>query len=217
MTKGRFSGGTSDKSLSIYVSKSSSKGMGSSFTVLWNHDRVAIAKRHGLLGQPIPFLFGGPHTSQPSFCRAGVQGGDVVYPVQVKSGVVHLLARVVVREIVPVETFVHERTDLYPPEKRGRWMGETLDIAIQSQPWLRALNWTCSDHVLKPEKSSPLTVEVTLPVHALERLSFRSKKTLRPIEGVEDGRLTTITGLQGVYRLSEKSAEDFWLAAEGGP
>jgi hypothetical protein len=190
--------------------------MSNSFTVLWNSDRVKIARLHNLLGKPIPFLFGGPHTSQPSFTRAGVSPSDIIYPVLVKEGTVHILARVVTREIVSVDSFVSDQADLYPSDQKGRWTGETLELAVQRQPWLRAFNWTCSDHVLLPESSSPLTTSVTLPVHALERLTYCSRKAERPLKGVQDGRLSTITGLQGVYRLAESSSEDF-LAATGSP
>jgi hypothetical protein len=184
----------------------------SSFTVLWNSERVKIARLHGLLEQPIPFLFGGPHTSQPSFIRAGVGPSDIIYPIFVKNGAVHILARVVTREIVSLESFVSARTDLYPADKCGRWTGETLMLAVGRQPWLRAFNWTCSDHVLLPDNSSPLTTSVTLPIQALERLTYRSQKAERPLKGVQDGRLGTITGLQGVYRLAELSAADFLAA-----
>jgi hypothetical protein len=188
--------------------------MSSAFTVLWSADRVKVATTHGRLNQPIPFLFGGPHTSQPSFIRAGVEPGDIIYPVTVTDGQIHILARVVTKEILSVETFIADRPELYPLNRRGRWMGETLDIAKQRQPWLGAYCWTSSDHVLMAESSSILTTEVVLPLECLERLTFRSNKAERLIKGVIEGKLTTITGLQNVYRLAEGSLADFATVAK---
>jgi len=181
----------------------------SAFTVLWNGDRVKIATRHGMLGKPVEFLFGGPHTSQPSFARAGVEPADIIYPIFVKDGQIHILARIVTKETVSVEEFISRRPDLFRPDGQETWPMATLDAAVQAFPWLRAFCWTCSDHVVLAERSSPLTREMLLPVGLLGRLTYRSRRAERPLKGVEDGRVTTIAGLQGVYRLSEPSARDF--------
>ena len=55
--------------------------MSDSYTVFWTMDRWlgALAVGH----QPLPVLFGGPHLSEPSFRRAGVKVGDLLYPVAV--------------------------------------------------------------------------------------------------------------------------------------
>ena len=179
------------------------------YTVLWNSDRVKIAKKHGLAGRPIDFLFGGQHTSQPSFIRAGVKAGEVVYPISLRDGGVHIHSQFRVRAIITVEDFITAHPDLYPPDQHGRWPFETLDKGVESHPWLRALNWTCSDHILLAERSTPFSLETVLPPEMLTRLTYRSKKTERPIRGVADGRLTTSISLQGVYRLSFSSATDF--------
>jgi hypothetical protein len=47
-------------------------------------------------------LFGGPHTSEPSFRRATVQPGDLLYPIGVCDQVLYVLGRMRVQEIVPV-------------------------------------------------------------------------------------------------------------------
>ncbi|GEP46216.1 hypothetical protein BGE01nite_55070 [Brevifollis gellanilyticus] len=183
--------------------------MSSAYTVIWNSDRVKIAKKHGLAGKGIEFLFGGPHTSQPSFSRAGVVGGDIIYPIFVRDGMVHILSRVVTSEIVTVDHFIASRPDLYPPERHGKWPFETLDAGVELHPWLRALNWTCSDHVVLAERSTPVNLDNVLPAEMLTRLTYRSKKAERAVRGVVDGRLTTIVSLQGVYRLSLSSESDF--------
>ena len=183
--------------------------MSNAYTVIWNSERAKIARKHGLAGRGLEFLFGGPHTSQPSFTRAGVTAGDVVYPISVRDGMVHILARVRAGEIVTVDDFIAAHPDLYPPERHGRWPFQTLDSGVELHPWLRALNWTCSDHVVLAERSTPFSLETVLPSEMLARLTYRSKKAERPVRGVVDGHLTTIVSLQGVYRLSLSSASDF--------
>lgn len=188
--------------------------MSEAFTVLWNSDRVRIARTGGRVGKPLPFLFGGPHISQPSFLRAGVRPGDQVHPIFVKGGVLHVLASLIVERIVTVEDFIAENPELYPPDRRGRWLGETLEFAAAGQPWLKAVCWTCSDHVLIAGDSTPLSLQSALPQEALSRLTFRSKKAVRPVKGLKDGKLTGVISLQGIYRLTESSANDLLEATE---
>lgn len=138
-----------------------------------------------------------------------MKAGEIVDPVSVRDGAVHIHTQIVVRAIITVEDFITAHPDVYPPEQHGRWPFETLYKGVDLHPWLRALNWTCSDHIVLAERSTPFTHETVLPPEMLTRLTFRSKKTERPIRGVVDGRLTTIISLQGVYRLSLSSATDF--------
>jgi hypothetical protein len=52
--------------------------------------------------QRMAVLFGGPHTSEPSFRRATVQPGDLLYPIGVCDQVLYVLGRISVSEIVQV-------------------------------------------------------------------------------------------------------------------
>ncbi|RYD27594.1 MAG: hypothetical protein EOP86_24300, partial [Verrucomicrobiaceae bacterium] len=176
--------------------------MSHAYTVLWNAERMGIAKKHGIAGRGIEFLFGGPHTSQPSFIKAGVMAGDVVYPVMVRNGMVHILAQVVAGRTVTVEEFIEAHPQLYPPERQALCPSLTLDAGVALHPWLRALNWSCSDHVLLAQWSSSLGTGTVLPSPMLERLTYCSRKAERGVKGIVDGRLTTIISLQGIYPLS---------------
>lgn len=184
--------------------------MSNAYTVLWNSDRIKIARKHDLIGRSIDFLFGGPHTTQPSFIRAGVKAGEIVYPVAVRDGALHILSQIRVRAILTVDDFISEHPDLYPPaERQGRRAFEILDLGVQLHPWLRALNWTGSDHVLLAERSTPFSLETVLPSEMLTRMTLRFNKLERPVSGVADGRLTTTVGLQGIHRLSFSTAWEF--------
>jgi hypothetical protein len=69
-----------------------------SYTVFWTMDRWlgALAVGH----KPLPVLFGGPHLSEPSFRRAGVKVGDLLYPVAVMNHQVFVIGRMRVREML---------------------------------------------------------------------------------------------------------------------
>lgn len=186
--------------------------MSSSFTVMWNGDRVRSAKP--LAGKPVPFLAGGPHVSQPLFSRAGVREGDCVYPIFVRQKTLHVLARVVVKNFVEIDQFISSRKDLFPAHLRGSGQLETLDRTSSVMPWLKAFWWTCANEMLLPETSTAISLTTTLPVASLERLTYVSKKGSRGVRGLKDGQLTSVISLQGVYRLSSDSAADFAAAVE---
>ena len=57
--------------------------MSEAYTVFWTIDRWLGALSVG--HKPLPVLFGGPHLSEPSFRRAGVRVGDLLYPVGVSN------------------------------------------------------------------------------------------------------------------------------------
>lgn len=173
--------------------------MSSAFTVLWNSDRVKIAKRQGLVGKPIPVLFGGPHNSQPSFIRAGVKPGDIVYPIGLKAGVIYVLAQVVTAEILPIKVFEEKRAEFY----------DALGYPGELPPWHRAVRWTCTEEALMPAQSSLCSVTVKLTPDMVTRLTYRSQRAQRSPKGIKDGRLLSALGVQGAYRLGENSAEDF--------
>lgn len=59
-------------------------------------------RRAAAVCQCLTVLFGGPHSSEPSFRRATVQPGDLLYPIGVCDQVLYVLGRMRVREIVPV-------------------------------------------------------------------------------------------------------------------
>jgi hypothetical protein len=185
--------------------------MPDSFTVYWSKSRVDIA-RGWLASHPIPFLCGGPHISQPSFSRAGVKPGDTVYPITLRGPNIHLLASFTVDRIIPVDEFIEHRPDLYPLSDRGRWIGETLDLAAKRLSWHRALCWTCTEHVLVPVASSAVSLRCIIPTDCLSRLTFRSQKAERLLRWSKDGKTPLLGSIDRIYRLADESAEDLRLA-----
>jgi hypothetical protein len=161
------------------------------YTVFWTMDRwlSAVAVGH----RPLPVLFGGPHLSEPSFRKAGVRVGDVVYPVAVSNRRVHLVARMQVREMVLL----------------GQEDGPTL--IEQRFPEYRAWKFlapTCTEEVVIGMNGTAPRVDLEVPREILDRLMFRSQRGERGLKHLKDGELTSSIGLQGIYRLATASAED---------
>jgi hypothetical protein len=152
--------------------------------------------------KPLPVLFGGPHLSEPSFRRAGVKVGDLLYPVAVSNRRVHLVARMRVREMI-----------LLSQED-----GPTLIDARfpQFKAW-KVLAPTCTDEVMIGTEGVPPRADLELPAETLERLSFRSQRGERKLKYVKNGELTRSIGLHGIYRLSQTSAADLAELIESPP
>ena len=159
--------------------------MTEAYTVFWTMDRWlgALAVGH----KPLPVLFGGPHLSEPSFRRAGVKVGDLLYPVAVMNRQVYLIARMRVREMLLL----------------GQEDGTTLidQRFPQFKPW-KILAPTCTEEVVIGSEGTTLRADLPLPPDMLMRLSFRSQRGERPLKYVKDGELARSVGLHGIYRLA---------------
>src|SRR5580693_4204492 len=73
--------------------------MSEAYSVYWPRQRW---RRATGVCQCLAVLFGGPHLSEPSFRRAAVQPGDLLYPIGVCNQVLYVLGRMRVQQIVPV-------------------------------------------------------------------------------------------------------------------
>jgi hypothetical protein len=152
--------------------------------------------------KPLPVLFGGPHLSEPSFRRAGVKVGDLLYPVAVMNRQVYLIARMRVREMLLL----------------GQEDGTTLidQRFPQFKPW-KVLAPTCTEEVVIGSEGTTLRADLPLPPDMLMRLSFRSQRGERPLKYVKDGELARSVGLHGIYRLAASSAADLATLIESPP
>jgi hypothetical protein len=171
-----------------------------SYTVFWTIDRWLGALSVG--HKPLPVLFGGPHLSEPSFRRAGVRVGDLLYPVAVSNRRVHVVARMRVREMLLI----------------GQEDGPTLidQRFPQFKAW-KILAPTCTEEVIIGAEGTTLRADVEVPPEILERLTFRSQRGERALRYVRDGELTRSVGLAGIYRLSPSSAADLASLIDSPP
>jgi hypothetical protein len=143
--------------------------------------------------KPLPVLFGGPHLSEPSFRRAGVKVGDLLYPIAVANRRVHVIARLRVREML-----------LLGQEDGPALIDERFP---QYKAW-RFLAPTCTEEVVIGMDGTAPRADLTMTPEMLSRLTFRSQRGERTFKQVRDGELTSSLGLQGIYRLSDSSAAD---------
>ena len=183
--------------------------MSSAFTTLWTKDRCKILSSNHLEGTPISVLFGGPHTSEPGFRRAGVIPGDFIYPVRVDKGILYLIARVRVKEIISIEDYIKVFPEEFIGCEKSPWPSLVFDSYIKLHPEKRFLAPTCTEEAVLVEESTPMRLDVAVPAEMLERLRFRSQKRERGLKHIKDGLLKSVISLQGIYRLSAASARDF--------
>jgi hypothetical protein len=180
--------------------------MAHAYTIFWTQDRYNTLCRLGWAGRQMETLFGGPHTSEPSFTRAGVCPGDLIYPITVRSGVLSVLGRARVRDIFKLDTYIEQHADLFslnfpePPTKAF------VRYRI-AHPAVACLAPTCTDEVVECEESTPLRFDLTIPPDLLTRLRYRSQRRERDLsQHLRDGRLVHSLAIRGIYRLSASSA-----------
>lgn len=199
--------------------------MADAYTMFWTRERCDTLRRLGWANRSLDTLFGGPHTSEPSFIRAGVRPGDAVYPITVRAAVLYVLGRVRVRRILTLEDYV-EHADLFAPylKEPPAWAFEVKHYGLSprfvqateafdryraANPAVQALAPTCTDEAAECEDSTPLRFDLAVPPDLLARLRFRSRRRERDLHRhLRDGRLIQSIGVQGIYRLSEPSARE---------
>ena len=190
--------------------------MSSSFTTYWGRDRYVAARDKAPPGFRLGVLFGGPHLSLPSLRRAGVRLGDRVYPVHVNAGLLYVLGCMRVARLLTEEEFKAElaRGDggggadapilkhmVRPP---GRLEPTLLYLApVATHEFLAP---TCTDEAALGDEGTPLWFDLAAPRDLVESLRYASRRGERPLRHVADGRITSISGLQGIYRLAPPSA-----------
>jgi hypothetical protein len=135
-------------------------------------------------------LFGGPHTSRPSFRRAGVVPGDRIVAVRAWQASLFLVCAMEVGRIVDYEVAGAELAD------------EDYPKLIH---WRPLKSGAISEVVLGPP-GTPIRFDAPLPGELLEQLSFISRQGERQLKHLEAGRLLRSISLQGIYRLAPDSA-----------
>jgi hypothetical protein len=178
-----------------------------SFTVLWTADRCRHLQKYGQEGSRLELLFGGPHQSLPSLRRAGVRAGDWIYPIRVHQGVLYVIARMKVRRLLSVEEYIAENAGLFAG-LQGPAPAITLQRYFQAHPEKAYLAPTCTDEVALGEQGTPIRLDITAAPAMVERLRFRSQRGERGIKHLQNGRITKTISLQGIYRLSDGSAQE---------
>ena len=183
--------------------------MGDSYTTLWSNDRIQQIKKHHQEGSRLEILFGGPHTSEPSFRRYGVQEGDYIYPIRVYKGVLYVIARMKVKRLISLVEYIEQYPQIFAQCEKSQWPTVTFGSYLALHPEKLYLAPTCTDEVAIGEEGTPIRLDVMMPPDLLERLRFRSRKKERGLQQIVNGRLMSVMSLQGgIYRLTEQSAQE---------
>jgi hypothetical protein len=165
--------------------------------------------------------FGGPHNSAPSFIRARVGPGDIVMPVQVKDGKLHVLAAMRVAELLSVEDFVARHPEdfsavrthpefqrllprLETPHLQAFWL---VRLWLEGQRETAAVCPGEATEVLLGEGVLPISLTRVAPPELVLALRWQSGR--RPERAIRhlasDGRIERSLTLQGIYRLTPES------------
>jgi hypothetical protein len=173
-------------------------GMSEAYSVYWPQPRWRQA---ACVSQRLAVPFGGPHRSEPSFRRAAVQPGDLLYPIGVCDQVLYVLGRMRVQQIVPV----------------GEDRAQLAEYFARYSAW-RFLASACTSEVVLGGEGTGVLLDRPLPGEILQRLTYRPRGGPRPVRHVsEDGRLLHPLSVQGIYRLAESSAADMEAIVAGPP
>lgn len=153
--------------------------------------------------QPLAVFFGGPHSSEPSFRRATVQPGDLLYPIGVRDQVLYVFGGMRVQEILSLDGDDQQaRLDHYFA-RNGEW---------------RFLAPTCTSEVVIGTEGTGIHLDRPVPGEILKRLTYLPRRGPRPIKHVsDDGRLLHALSVQGIYRLAGPSAADLEGILTGPP
>jgi hypothetical protein len=181
--------------------------MANAFAVLWTLERCRWLQRvedHG----PLEVVFGGPHISLPSI--DAIRVGDVIFPICVVSGALHVIARMEVAELLSPEDYVHTRLGLARQTNR-MWDDLFHELKRTNPGFGHRLPTTCCDRAAAGVRGSELRFDRPLSSEQLDALTFGPKPGReKPLKGVTDGKLRNVFAFHGhVRRLSEQSAAIF--------
>lgn len=158
----------------------------------------------------MPALFGGPHQSMPSFVRYRVRPDDSVFVVRLVGGVLHLVSRVDVREVISLEAWL-QREGLNDESLRAKTFQDPYwpNTWLKHRPNMACLASTCCDDVLVPTRSSEIQFENPIAVEDARTLRVISGKSERSLvkPGVTDGTIRATTMQGHILRLSAASHE----------
>ncbi|MEV6373940.1 hypothetical protein [Micromonospora musae] len=167
--------------------------MSDAYTAFWAKDRCKAAAPAAAAHLPLQVLFGGPHISMPSFVRAKVRPGDLVYPVGVHDQRLYVLGRIRVTEIIEWSAGTDEQ-----------FTGH-----LNRFPGWRSTADSCLSEIVVGEAGTPLRFDAAMPPELLQRLTYRSLRGTRTVKNVDaDGRLVHSLGVQGIYRLAPQCVAD---------
>jgi hypothetical protein len=151
--------------------------------MLWPQEYCRFFATTQEASKPLRFLWGG-HNLQTRFSHFKVQVNDLIYPLCVKNKTLYVLARMKVKALMTCWDYV----SLHPEDSY-------------------LISHSCANEVLVGEAGTTIRFDVAVPQNVLESWRFQSQKRQRGLKFLESGKLKHSISLQGVYRLSEPTAQ----------
>lgn len=180
-----------------------------SYTVMWPMDRCKWLDKIGEIGRPIRVIFGGSHQSIPSLSHFKVQPGDAVYPIFAAKGVLHVIARLPISEIVPLDKYLKDVLKLPKPLRELPLFDLTARLEKEMSHLGHRMPHGCIYEAGMGD-GTPMRLDIAVPPAMLESIRYQSSRGERPIKHVQDGLLKHSVSIHGgVYRLTDASARDF--------
>lgn len=161
--------------------------MGDRFTMLLpesEYRRLAAE----LVGRPPRFLPGGNNKGN-RFSDWRLSPGDVLYLIRVAKGEMYVLSRARIACCTLRDAYL-------------------LDYSEDREAFQNG----CANEAVVFDEATPFQMDARVPPEVLERLRFKSKSApggQRGLRHLVDGKLKRTVELQGIYRLTDASAEDF--------
>ena len=184
--------------------------MPNAFLVVFPRWRYEEYMRAGCVGQHLRILFGGLHQSAPSFKTFGVVPGDCVYPVSVRTGMMYIVGRLDIDEIIPVRQYLARRFGM-PEDEDFPWCDTVERLAAMKPKLLPLLPRGCITEAAVGKGRTTIRFDRAVPGEVLERLRLTSRTgPERQLRDIDNGRLKSVQTLLGrLYRLTDQSAEEF--------
>ncbi len=182
--------------------------MAESFLVLWSQKRLEVLERNDELGDKLKVIYGSPHSSAPSLRRYGVSPKDTVFVVGVKSGAIHLVARAKIKAVVSVDDYLRDHLGL-SPKYLDMHLWDLSEALWKEHPELgHRLPFGCVNEAGVVASSSPIALDEPIPMRVLSELRFRTKRGDERGLPLKNGKLRSVTSIQGHYfRLTPETAK----------
>ncbi|MBI1373842.1 MAG: hypothetical protein GC159_14050 [Phycisphaera sp.] len=179
-----------------------------SHTVLWTSDRCKRIADLGDVGKPLRVVFGGSHRSMPRLSPS-VAEGDFVYPLYVADKQLHVIGRLTVSAIMPIEAYLDDVLQLDEHDQQRSIQDLESTLLAERSAFGHQIPYGCVLEAAIGEGTA-IRLDNVVPPDMLERIYFVTRRGDQPIQHVENGRLVRVVSLQGnVRRLAPASAAEF--------
>lgn len=149
----------------------------STYTVFWSNAYCTYLRKAGMIGTPLRVLWGG-HNQNTNYARIKIRQGDMIFPITVRNRKLFVIARMQVEQLLSVEAFAQ----LYPEHKH-------------------LVTHSCATEVLLGEDGTKIQLSKYIPETQVSEIRYCSRRGIRGIHSLHDGKIQFSLGLQGAYRL----------------